>query len=70
MPTYIFPTDLVTAFGGRFPDPNAGSRDGEYAQGTGNCYEVTWDDISKAKWPAPPKSCSHCCGLGGRVKPY
>ena len=63
VPTYIFPADPVTAIRSRFSDPNAGARDGEYAQGTGNCYEVTWNDLSKAKCPAPPKSCSVYYGV-------
>jgi hypothetical protein len=36
--TYIFPADLVTAIRLRFSDANAGVRDGEYAQGTGNYW--------------------------------
>ena len=34
-----------------------------------NVYKVTWSDVTRVKWPAPPKACIKC-GAKSAKKPY
>lgn len=65
-PTYTYPAELRYAVRSRFPDPDAGRRDAEFALSAN--YMVTWEELAAVKWPVPPKSCAMCSTK--RYKPY
>jgi len=66
-PTYVFPPEILGIVRQRFPDGDAGRRDGEFAASS-QTYRVSWSDISGAKWPKPPKACEECSKSA--KKPY
>jgi hypothetical protein len=63
----VYPDELKQAIRRRFPSPDAGSGDDEFAAAGRRVYNVTWQDLIIAKWPVPLKSCGLCrCSTGER----
>jgi len=49
---------------------NAGKHDNQYStEKAENVYNVAWSDVTRVKWPAPPKACIKC-GAKSAKKPY
>lgn len=66
-PKYVYPEDLRLMVRTRFQDPESSNRDAEFAVREGALH-VTWEDLTAAKWPKPPKACRS--RGGAQKKPY
>jgi flavoprotein len=67
VPTYVFPVEIRSTVGERFQEQNASGCDEQFEKKSG-VYHVTMEELLRAKWPAPPKTCGQCKHKKG--KPY